>query len=62
MFNGSCWVLAIALFGVYCGLRSSGELERRAAIADFFLPRGVPSAAETSIVEPAEFRALDAQR
>ena len=36
--DGGCWVVAIALLGVYCGLRSSGERERRAAIALFFSP------------------------
>jgi hypothetical protein len=62
VFNGSCWVLAIALLGVYCGLRSSGELERRAAIAGFFQSRGAPIAAELSLVEPTDSRAPDAQR
>jgi len=60
VFDGGCWVVAIALLGVYCGLRSSGELERRAAISGFF--RGAPIAAEISIVEPTDLRAPGAQR
>lgn len=30
-----CWVLAIVLLALYCGARSHGELERRAALATF---------------------------
>jgi hypothetical protein len=50
--DGGCWVVAIALLGVYCGLRSYGERERRAAIALFFQPH--PIAAELTIVEPTD--------
>jgi hypothetical protein len=50
--DGGCWVVAIALLGVYCGLRSYGEHERRAAIASFFKPQ--PSAVEPTVVEPTD--------
>ena len=60
-FDGGCWVLAVALLGVYCGLRSSGELERRAAIAAFFHSLGTPVPAELSLVEPTDLPASDAQ-
>ena len=58
--NGGCWVLAIALLGVYCGLRGYGEPERRAAIALFLQPPGGAVAAELTIVEPADLRPLEA--
>lgn len=61
-FNLGYWILAIVLLGVYCGLRSSGELERRAAIAGFFYPSGASVPAELSLVEPADLQAPDAQR
>jgi hypothetical protein len=54
--NGCYWLLAIALIGVYGGLQSYGERERRDAIALFF-PR--PTAAPT-IVEPTDSRPPDA--
>ena len=50
--DGGYWVLAIALLGVYCGLQSYGERERRAAIALFFQPHRV--AAELTVAEPAD--------
>ena len=58
--NGGCWVLAIALLGVYCGLRGYGELERRAAIALFLQPRGGPTPAELTIIESTDLPSLDA--
>jgi len=42
----------IALLGIYCGLRSSGEIERRATLAFSAYSSGAPSAAELSLVEP----------
>ena len=56
--DGGCWIVAIALLGVYCGLRSDGERERRAALALFFQPRLI--AAELAIVELTDPRSLDA--
>jgi hypothetical protein len=56
--DGGYWVVAIALLGVYCGLRSDGERERRAALAVFFQPRLI--AAELTIVEPTDPRSLEA--
>ena len=50
--DGGYWILAIALLGVYCGLRSYGERERQGAIARFFQPH--PIVAELTSVEPAE--------
>jgi hypothetical protein len=58
--DGGYWVLAIALLGVYCGLRGYGEHERRTAIALFLQPRGGAVAAELAIVEPTGPRPLDA--
>ena len=55
--DGGYWVLAIALFGLYCALQSYGDRERHAAIA-LFLQRG--AAAEIAIVEPTDPRPLDA--
>ncbi|HVQ14793.1 MAG TPA: hypothetical protein VMS40_14435 [Vicinamibacterales bacterium] len=55
--DGGCWVVAIALLGVYCGLQAYGERERHAAIAQFFKPR--PTAAELTAVEPTD-RSQDA--
>jgi hypothetical protein len=57
-FDWGCWVLAIALLGVYCGLRGSGELERRAAIAAFFNYTG---AAQITLGESPDIQAPDAQ-
>ena len=54
--DGGCWVVAIALLGVYCGLRGYGERERRAAIALFFQR---PTTVELTIVEPADPRPLE---
>jgi hypothetical protein len=51
--NGGCWVVALALFAVYCGLRSYGEQERQAAIARFFF-NPPPIAAELTLVEPTD--------
>ena len=59
-FDGGCWVLAIALLGVYCGLRAS-ELDRRAAIAVFFRSIGAPIASELSPVGPADLQAPDSR-
>ena len=56
--NGGWWVLAIALLGVYCGLQSYGERERRAAVAQFFQPH--PVAVELTAVEPTD-SSLDAR-
>jgi hypothetical protein len=50
--DGGYWILAFALLGVYCGLRSYGEHERRAAIALYFQPHAV--AAELTVVEPTD--------
>jgi hypothetical protein len=47
--DGGWWVLAIALLGVYCGLRGYGESERRDAFALFLEPR--PNAADLTAVE-----------
>ena len=58
--NGGCWVLAIALLGIYCGLRGYGEPERRAAIVLFLQPRGDPTAVELTIVAPTDVPPLDA--
>jgi hypothetical protein len=33
--NAVCWVLAILLLAVYCGVRSHGGLERQHALAAF---------------------------
>jgi hypothetical protein len=55
--EGSYWLLAIALVGVYGVLQSYGERERRAAIASLF-PR--PTAAEIAIVESTDPHSLDA--
>jgi hypothetical protein len=60
-FDGGCWVLAIALLGVYCGLRSSSELDRRAAIAVFFRSIGAPITSELSPVGPTDLQAPDSQ-
>jgi len=56
--DGGWWALAIALLGVYCGLRGYGESERRDAFALFLEPR--PNAAELTAVEPEE-SSLDAR-
>jgi hypothetical protein len=56
--DGGFWVLAIALLGVYCGLRGYGERERRDAFALFLEPR--PTAAELTAVEPTD-SSLDAR-
>jgi hypothetical protein len=56
-FDGGCWVLAIALLGVYCGLRSSGELDRRAAIAGYFRSIGAPITSELPLVGPTDLQA-----
>jgi hypothetical protein len=56
--NGGWWVLAIALLGVYCGLRGPGERERRDAFALFLQLR--PIAAELTAVEPTD-SSLDAR-
>jgi hypothetical protein len=61
VLDGGCWVLAIALLGAYCGLRSGGEHERRAAIAIYFHFAGAPVAAELSLAEPTSLQAPDAQ-
>ena len=50
--DGGWWVLAIALLGVYCGLRGYGESERRDSFALFLEPR--PIAAELTVVEPTD--------
>ncbi len=50
--DGAWWVVAIALLGVYCGLQSYGERERRAAIALLFEPR--PVAADITVVLPTD--------
>lgn len=50
--DGGWWVVAIALVGVYCGLRGYGERERREAFALFLEPR--PVAAELTAVEPTD--------
>jgi hypothetical protein len=50
--DGGCWVVAIALLGVYCGLQIYGERERHAAIAQFFKPQ--PIAAKLTAVEPTD--------
>lgn len=50
--DGGCWVVAIALLGVYCGLQTYGERARRAAIAQFFGPQ--PVVAELTAVEPTD--------
>jgi hypothetical protein len=50
--DGSYWLLAIALLGVYCVLQGYGERERRAALALFFQPD--PIAAEPTAVEPTD--------
>jgi len=50
--DGGYWVVAIALLGVYCGLQSYGERERRAAIAQFSQPH--PIAAELAVVAPTD--------
>ncbi|HLF11189.1 MAG TPA: hypothetical protein VJA26_08235 [Gammaproteobacteria bacterium] len=50
--DGGWWVLAIALLGVYCGLRGYGESERRDAFALFLERR--PIAAELTVVEPTD--------
>ena len=62
VFDLGYWILAIALLGVYCGLRSSGEIERRAAIAGFFDSDGASVPAELLLAEPADLQAPDAQR
>ena len=49
----SCWVVALALLGVYCGLRSYGEQERQAAIAQFLF-KSPPIVAELTVVEPTD--------
>lgn len=50
--DGGYWVVAIALLGVYCGLQSYGERERRAAIAQFLRPH--PTAAELTVIAPTD--------
>jgi hypothetical protein len=61
VLDGGCWVLAIALLGVYCGLRSGDEHEWRAAVAVFFHSAGAPVAAELSLAEPTSLQAPAAQ-
>jgi len=48
-----CWVVALALLAVYCGLRSYGEQEGQAAIAQFLF-KPPPIAAELTVVEPTD--------
>jgi hypothetical protein len=63
-FDSGCWVLAIALLVAYCGLSSSGEIERRATIAFSAYSSGAPIASELSPVEPLNLnlQAPDSQR
>jgi hypothetical protein len=61
MLDVGCWVLAIALLGVYCGLSSSSELERRGAIAGFLLSGKDAIPTQISLVEPMDLQVPDSR-